>query len=129
MFIHAADAGCPPPEACAKAGEINESNTERPRFFERASMPQAVRRSGGWGPSPRPGRAGAGPSPYTIGLLDDIACGAAAMATYVAPLREIRFVLNDVLGISELSALPGFEEATAETIDGLLDEAAKLIVG
>ena len=49
------------------------------------------------------------------------------MASYKAPLREISFVLNDVLGVQRLSKLPGFEEATPDVIEGLLDEAAKLI--
>jgi len=49
------------------------------------------------------------------------------MATYKAPLREIDFVLNDVLKAERLARLPGFEEASPETLRGLLEEAAKLI--
>jgi alkylation response protein AidB-like acyl-CoA dehydrogenase len=49
------------------------------------------------------------------------------MASYKAPLREIQFVLNKVLGAGRLTTLPGFEEATPETLAGLMDEAAKLI--
>ena len=49
------------------------------------------------------------------------------MATYKAPLREIEFVLNDVLKMEQLSKLPGFEDATPDTIFGLVEEAAKLI--
>jgi alkylation response protein AidB-like acyl-CoA dehydrogenase len=49
------------------------------------------------------------------------------MATYKAPLREIEFVLNDVLRVEQLSNLPGFEEATPDTLLGLVEEAAKLI--
>ena len=51
------------------------------------------------------------------------------MASYKAPLREIRFLLNDVLSIGQLSKLPGYEEATPDLFDGMLDEAAKLIEG
>ena len=29
------------------------------------------------------------------------------MATYKAPLRDIRFVLGELLGVERLSALPG----------------------
>ena len=49
------------------------------------------------------------------------------MATYKAPLREINFVLNQVLHVEQLSRLPGFEDATPETLGGLMEEAAKLI--
>ncbi len=49
------------------------------------------------------------------------------MASYQAPLREISFVLNDVLNISDLARLPGYEDATPDLIAGLLDEAARLI--
>src|SRR5205809_774319 len=48
------------------------------------------------------------------------------MASYKAPLREIQFVLNEVLNARQLAALPGYSDATTETIDGLLNEAAKL---
>jgi len=49
------------------------------------------------------------------------------MATYKAPLREINFVLNNVLKAERLSQLPGFEDASPETLSGLIEEAAKLI--
>jgi alkylation response protein AidB-like acyl-CoA dehydrogenase len=52
------------------------------------------------------------------------------MATYQAPLREIGFVLNDVLNVEQLSQqLPLFAEATPDTLMGLAEEAAKLIEG
>lgn len=50
------------------------------------------------------------------------------MATYQAPIREIQFVLNEVLNVGRLSAeLPPFADATPDTLNGLLEEAAKLI--
>jgi alkylation response protein AidB-like acyl-CoA dehydrogenase len=49
------------------------------------------------------------------------------MASYKAPLREIEFVLNDVLDAGRLATLPGMGDATRETIDGLAAEAAKLV--
>ncbi len=49
------------------------------------------------------------------------------MASYKAPLREINFVLNDVLKIGRLAELPAFHDATPETLGGLIEEAAKLI--
>ncbi len=49
------------------------------------------------------------------------------MASYNAPLREINFVLNDVLNVGQLARLTGFAEATPETLGGLIEEAAKLV--
>ncbi|HEY0973790.1 MAG TPA: acyl-CoA dehydrogenase family protein [Solimonas sp.] len=49
------------------------------------------------------------------------------MASYVAPLREINFVLNDVLKIGRLSQLDAYKDASPETLSGLIEEAAKLI--
>jgi alkylation response protein AidB-like acyl-CoA dehydrogenase len=48
------------------------------------------------------------------------------MPTYRAPLDDIRFVLNEVIDVGQLTALPGYAEATTETIDTILDEAAKV---
>jgi alkylation response protein AidB-like acyl-CoA dehydrogenase len=49
------------------------------------------------------------------------------MASYKAPLREIEFVLHDVLNVGQLAQLPGYGEATRDTLDGLIGEAAKLV--
>jgi len=49
------------------------------------------------------------------------------MASYNAPLREIEFVLNDVLNVGQLAELPAFADATPETLIGLIGEAAKLV--
>jgi alkylation response protein AidB-like acyl-CoA dehydrogenase len=51
------------------------------------------------------------------------------MATYKAPLREMRFVLHELLGIDETAKLAGYGEATADVIDAILDEGAKLCEG
>lgn len=48
------------------------------------------------------------------------------MATYKAPLRDMRFVLNELLHAEELSKLNGYEEATPDLIDAVLEEAAKV---
>ncbi len=48
------------------------------------------------------------------------------MVTYAAPLDDIRFVLYDLLGYeSEVAALPGYEEASRDLMDAVLEEAAK----
>jgi len=49
------------------------------------------------------------------------------MPTYQAPLRDMQFVLHELLGAErEFAALPGYEETTRDLIDPVLEEAAKL---
>ncbi|HUI18505.1 MAG TPA: acyl-CoA dehydrogenase C-terminal domain-containing protein [Alphaproteobacteria bacterium] len=48
------------------------------------------------------------------------------MATYKAPLREMRFVLQELLAAEALTELPGYGEATADVVEAILEEAAKL---
>src|SRR5258708_12783077 len=48
------------------------------------------------------------------------------MAVYKAPLKDINFVLNEVLDVSKLATLPGYQDATPDTIQAILEEAAKL---
>jgi len=47
------------------------------------------------------------------------------MSAYAAPLKDMRFVLNELAGLAEVAKLPGFEEATADTVDAILEEASK----
>jgi len=48
------------------------------------------------------------------------------MASYNAPLREINFVLNDVLKVSRLSeTIPAFADATPEVFAEMIETAAK----
>ncbi len=46
--------------------------------------------------------------------------------TYAAPTAEQRFVLDTVADLPGLAALPGFDGATPDMVDAILDEAAKL---
>ena len=48
------------------------------------------------------------------------------MPAYKAPLDDIRFLLHDVHDVSQLAALPGFEEATADVVDAVLAEGAAI---
>ncbi len=45
------------------------------------------------------------------------------MPEYRAPLEDMNYLLNDVLEIHHIAALPGFEEATPELIGAILTEA------
>ena len=47
------------------------------------------------------------------------------MLTYKTPLRDIRFVLYELVGAGELAQLPGFAEASPDLVDAVLAEAAK----
>jgi alkylation response protein AidB-like acyl-CoA dehydrogenase len=47
------------------------------------------------------------------------------MSGYNAPLQDMRFVLNELAGMAEVSSLPGYAEATPDVIDAILDESAK----
>ena len=49
------------------------------------------------------------------------------MPTYTAPLQDLRFVLHDVLSVGDLTRLPGYEDATTDVIDAVLEEGAKLV--
>ena len=52
------------------------------------------------------------------------------MTAYMVPLREMRFVLHDVFHAADkLTALPGFSDASADVMDAVLDECAKLCEG
>jgi hypothetical protein len=48
------------------------------------------------------------------------------MSAYAAPLRDIRFTLDDVVGLGTVAGLPGFEEATPDLNDNILEEAANI---
>jgi alkylation response protein AidB-like acyl-CoA dehydrogenase len=48
------------------------------------------------------------------------------MATYKVPLKDMRFVLNEVIDVSRVSTLPGYADATPDLIDAILEEGAKL---
>jgi len=47
------------------------------------------------------------------------------MADYVAPTRDISFVMNELLDYSKINALDNFTDATSELTGAILDEAGK----
>lgn len=48
------------------------------------------------------------------------------MPIYNAPMQDIKFVLHDLLGYEDLTKIPTFEEASAELVDQILEEGAKI---
>ncbi|HYN11193.1 MAG TPA: acyl-CoA dehydrogenase [Burkholderiales bacterium] len=47
------------------------------------------------------------------------------MSSYTAPLRDMRFALNELAGMAEVAKLPGYDEATPDTVDAILEQASK----
>lgn len=48
------------------------------------------------------------------------------MATYNAPLRDMRFVLDELLQLERYADLPGFAEASPDVVAAILEEAGRL---
>ncbi len=47
------------------------------------------------------------------------------MSEYNAPLRDMRFVIEDLVGLSDVTALPGQEDLTVGAVRAVLEEAAR----
>jgi len=47
------------------------------------------------------------------------------MSAYQAPIEDMRFVMNEIADMAELSGLPGYEDASPDLIDAILEEAGK----
>lgn len=47
------------------------------------------------------------------------------MTDYTAPLDEMNFLVNDVLGMADIAALPGYEECSTELIEAIYGEAGR----
>jgi len=47
------------------------------------------------------------------------------MTAYAAPLRDMQFVYHELHGLDALAELPGYEEATPDIIDAVLEEAGR----
>lgn len=48
------------------------------------------------------------------------------MTDYSAPIQEIQFVLNELVDMENIARIPGFEEATPDLVNAVLEEAGKL---
>jgi 3-(methylthio)propanoyl-CoA dehydrogenase len=51
------------------------------------------------------------------------------MSDYRAPVKDMRFVMDEIVGLADIAQLPGYEDATADMADAILDEAAKFASG
>jgi 3-(methylthio)propanoyl-CoA dehydrogenase len=49
--------------------------------------------------------------------------------SYRAPLRDMRFILDHLVGFEAISALPGWDEMTPDLAAAVLDEAARFATG
>jgi len=47
------------------------------------------------------------------------------MSSYRAPMQEMRFVMNELAGLEQVGKLPGYEDATPDTVAAILEEASK----
>jgi alkylation response protein AidB-like acyl-CoA dehydrogenase len=52
--------------------------------------------------------------------------GRRIVAEYVAPIKDMRFVLKHVVGLDQVNTLAGWEEVTDDVVDAILEEAGKL---
>jgi len=48
------------------------------------------------------------------------------MPIYNAPVKDMTFVLNEMLDLSKYTSLPGYEDATPDMISAILEEGAKV---
>ncbi len=47
------------------------------------------------------------------------------MSTYNAPLQDMQFVIKDLVGLADITAMPDCAEVTDDLVDAVLDEAGK----
>ena len=50
------------------------------------------------------------------------------MSHYMAPIQDIKFVMQELAGLDGIARLPGYEEADRDVVEQILDEAAKFNV-
>ena len=48
------------------------------------------------------------------------------MTEYAAPIRDMKFVIEELIGLDTVNSLPGYEEASSDVTTAILEEAGKL---
>jgi hypothetical protein len=48
------------------------------------------------------------------------------MSDYHAPTQDMQFVINEIAGLDEITSLAGFEDATADLVEAVLEQAGVL---
>ena len=48
------------------------------------------------------------------------------MSDYYAPIRDMKFIIDEIAGLDAISSLPGFEEATPDLVEAVLEQAGVL---
>ena len=52
------------------------------------------------------------------------------MSDYYAPIQDMQFVIDEIAGLDSIAKLPGFEDATPDLVEAVLEQAgAHLDVG
>ncbi len=51
------------------------------------------------------------------------------MSEYQAPLKDMQFLIHEVVGLEQITALPGFGEVNKELVDQILEEAGRFANG
>ncbi len=51
------------------------------------------------------------------------------MSEYVAPIRDMQFVMKELAGLEQVSQLPSYGDATDDLVDAVLEEAGKFASG
>ncbi len=47
------------------------------------------------------------------------------MSTYAAPLKDMQFVIRELVGLDDITAMPDCAEVTVDVVDAVLEEASK----
>ncbi|MDR0529603.1 MAG: acyl-CoA dehydrogenase C-terminal domain-containing protein [Zoogloeaceae bacterium] len=47
------------------------------------------------------------------------------MSTYAAPLKDMRFLMNEIAALKDILGMEAFRDLDSDTVDSILDEAAK----
>ena len=48
------------------------------------------------------------------------------MPTYIAPIKELRFILNELLAITDCKGIPGYGDVSDDLVDAILEGGAKI---